>query len=193
MQKADKFEHMDVAEAMIHKQIVDANFFNGAMQDFDKPAGKPCPYQRHGKGCKVYDKRPFGCRIWNCRWLADPDTAALARPDRSHYVIDIAPDFITSEHPDTGEVALPVMQVWVDPNYRDAHKDTAFRTFLKKEIDGGTIMGALIRWNSQEDSMFLFYANEQWYERTSDSMEMRSHTALEKLAAIGPYKLTFTD
>ena len=50
--------------------------------DFDKPAGERCPHQRHHKGCNIYSTRPFGCRIWLCRWLAEDDTAELSRPDR---------------------------------------------------------------------------------------------------------------
>lgn len=193
MQHADKHEYLDVAEQMILAGMVEDNYFRGAMQDFDKPAGKPCPYQRHNKGCKVYAKRPFGCRVWNCQWLGNTDTAALARPDRSHYVIDISPDYVIAGDDQTGEsYTLPVMQVWVDPGFRDAYKDPAFLAFLKKQIDSGVVMGAIIRWNEREDSMTLFYANGKWIEKTAGYIEPRSHSAMEKLAALGPYKIEFT-
>jgi Putative zinc- or iron-chelating domain len=69
--------------------------FDGMIADFDKPAGERCPHQRHGKGCAIYARRPFGCRMWNCKWLGDPEgTADLSRPDRAGYVIDVMPDFI---------------------------------------------------------------------------------------------------
>src|SRR5262245_37028912 len=63
--------------------------------DLDKPAGERCKYQRHGKGCTVYKsyKMPTCCRVWNCRWLVNDDTQDQSRPDRSHLVIDIVPDF----------------------------------------------------------------------------------------------------
>lgn len=72
--------------------------------DFDKPAGKRCPHQRHHKGCAIYARRPFGCRFWNCRWLAEDDTAELLRPDRAHYVIDVSPDFVRD-----GDRPVPVI------------------------------------------------------------------------------------
>src|SRR5215475_5729348 len=55
--------------------------------DFDKLSGERCQYQR-SKGCSVYARRPFGCRVWNCRWLTNDDTNAMARPDRVGYVVD---------------------------------------------------------------------------------------------------------
>jgi hypothetical protein len=77
--------------------MVPSNFMDGRIEDFDKPAGQRCPHQRHGKGCRVYEKRPFGCTFWVCRWLVDDDTKDLERPDRSHYVIDSSPDFVTDQ------------------------------------------------------------------------------------------------
>ena len=64
----------------------------------DKKAGERCVHQR-GRGCKVHNDPkafPLECGLWNCRWLVDPTTAKLLRPDISHYVIDIVPDFITA-------------------------------------------------------------------------------------------------
>jgi len=61
-----------------------------------KLAGQRCSHQKHHKGCAVY--KQLGrvspeCRLWNCRWLVADDTAELSRPDRSHYVLDLMPDF----------------------------------------------------------------------------------------------------
>jgi len=64
--------------------------------NLDKPAGERCRYQRH-TGCTVYNTAlmPACCKMWNCRWLGNDDTGDLSRPDRSHYVIDIMPDYVT--------------------------------------------------------------------------------------------------
>src|SRR5437879_280323 len=85
---------MEVVRAMIERGIGAPKDFTGMIPDFDKPAGERCSHQRTGKGCAIYTKRPFGCRFWNCAWLANADTADLRRPDRSHYVVDIAPDYV---------------------------------------------------------------------------------------------------
>src|SRR5215471_3194906 len=89
-----------------------------------KAAGERCRHQRSGKGCAVYRKAgfPSACLFWNCRWLVSDDTDDLRRPDRAHYVIDVMPDFITLTDNETGEKhTIEVIQVWVDPDYRDAH------------------------------------------------------------------------
>lgn len=156
-----------------------------AIPDFDKPAGKKCPHQRFGKGCGIYAKRPHGCRTWNCIWLGDEEaTADLKRPDRSGYVIDVTPDYVT--RPDDGAI-IPVLQIWVDPKRRDAHRDPALRAFLKKQaIERG--MYALIRWNAAEDCMFLAYdaSTDQFFEKTSNLTGEKPHSALDKARALGP-------
>ena len=61
----------------------------------------------------MHDKRPASCRVFFCRWIADPDTANLPRPDRAGYVIDPVLDFLTRTDLDTGEDTLiPAIQVW---------------------------------------------------------------------------------
>jgi hypothetical protein len=115
--------------------------------DFDKPAGVKCPHQRHHKGCNVYDKRPLGCRIWNCRWLTGDDTAEMSRPDRVHYVIDILPDFIVLEDPESGKSQrIPVVQIWLDPNYPDAINDPGLRAYMERRGQDGML--SLIRLDS---------------------------------------------
>lgn len=63
--------------------------------ELGKKASHRCKHQKFGVGCAIYRKRPFSCAMWNCRWLTDPETNELRRPDRSHYVIDAMPDFVT--------------------------------------------------------------------------------------------------
>ena len=84
----------------------------------DKDAGVRCRHQSSSKGCKVYHKPwdfPVACGMWSCRWLVDPETEGLRRPDRSHYVVDIIPDEIIAEdtdRPEIGQHRFPVIQVW---------------------------------------------------------------------------------
>jgi hypothetical protein len=98
--------------------------------DFFKPAGQRCQYQQHHKGCKVYDMRPLGCRIWNCRWLTGDDTEKLSRPDRTHYVIDILPDFVVAEQPGRDPIRIPVIQIWLDPDYPGAIEDPELKAYI---------------------------------------------------------------
>jgi hypothetical protein len=105
-----------------------------------KPAGQRCQHQRL-TGCAIYVHRPMSCRAWSCRWLTgDEDLGDMRRPDRCHYVVDILADFVTTEE---GE-HVPVIQVWGDERYPDAHRDPALRAFLEK-IE----MPALVRFNNE--------------------------------------------
>ena len=134
----------------------------------EKEAGERCPHQRYHVGCTVYEHRPWACEMWNCRWLVNDDTADLPRPDRCHYVIDIMPDIIRMV-PNDGSPPSEVLcvVVWVDPGYRDAHRDPALRRYLARraKADG---MPAIIRW-SEQDGMVLFAPslseNGKWNER----------------------------
>jgi Putative zinc- or iron-chelating domain len=160
--------------------------------EFSKPAGERCPHQRHHKGCMIYASRPASCRLWSCRWLTGEDTADLRRPDRSHYVIDITPDFIRVDptdgnNPDTN---VPVVQVWLDDGYPDAHKDPALRAYLLRRAEEG--IAALIR-SSASDETFVLIAppmtdNGEWLEHRTGKRE-REHTAEEKVAALGKMKI----
>jgi Putative zinc- or iron-chelating domain len=164
---------------LVEKGLIDAAAAAGLIQDFDKPAGARCPYQRHHKGCTVYARRPFGCRAWGCRWLTGDDTAELSRPDRSHYVIDENPDFVRAA--ETGDTPYPVLQIWVDPSYPDAHRDPALRAFLARQWEQGFV-GALIRYNS-EAAIVLFQQDGVWYERETNMRIEGEHTAEEKWRA----------
>lgn len=98
---------------------------------FRKPAGTRCQHAKHGKGCTIYARRPESCIAWSCRWLSDPLTAGLPRPDRSHCVIDLETDLVTRRFEDGSTKDLPVLQVWVDPAYPDAWKAPAMLTWLQ--------------------------------------------------------------
>lgn len=156
--------------------------------DFDKPHGERCPHQRHHKGCAIYERRPFGCRMWACKWLMNDDTADLRRPDNSHYVIDCAPDYVEADGKN-----VPVVQVWLDPGFPDAHHDPALRAFLERRAKEGFL--ALVR--VRADEAFALIAPSlsdtgEWIERHSAVLGPE-HTADMKAAVLGPMVAEFTD
>lgn len=150
-----------------------------------KGAGERCKHQRH-TGCQVYHKRgmPPECAIWNCRWLVN-DAGETSRPDRSHIVIDVMPDFVTATNDETGEkFQVEVIQCWIDPRYPDAHKDPAFRAYLIKEAEEHQRV-ALIRYDAR-DAMTLVappIGGGEWREIRGQSTE-KTHSALEILEAL---------
>jgi hypothetical protein len=150
------------------------------IDNFDKPAGVRCPHQKYHKGCGIYLIRPFGCRMWSCAWLTNDDTNALPRPDRAHYVIDCTPDYVTNDG-----VTIPVVQVWLDPDHPDAHKDQRFRDFVARKGKDG--LATLVR--SSDTVAFLLVppvmaADGQWHEIHSKTHE-REHTMTDKLEVLG--------
>lgn len=120
------------------------------VREMNKRAGERCQHQRH-TGCAVYRKpgMPMSCSMWSCRWVVNDDTGELRRPDRSHYVIDMMPDFVTVVDDETGErTPLEVVQVWVDPKHRDAWQDPALLDYLARRGEEGK--AALIRYSNRE-------------------------------------------
>ncbi len=186
--KADAYPPEKIAEIaglMIAHGLASPAHFKGMIADFDKPAGTPCQHQSHAHGCNIYSRRPFGCRFWNCRWLVNDDTAELRRPDRSRYVVDIMPDFVTMA-PNDGSppTNIAVVQVWVDPKDRDAWwRDDALRAFLDRRGQEG--MAALIRW-SAHDGMTVFppsmTSDGSW--RTRQGISRGEHRGEELFAGL---------
>ena len=92
-----------------------------------KPSNQRCQHQCAG-GCAIYTDRPTSCKMWNCEWvLGLEDTANMQRPDEVHYVIDTGLDIVT-----VMDEKLLVIQVWVDPDYPDAHEDPGLRDMLDR-------------------------------------------------------------
>ena len=148
------------------------------VREMQKKAGERCRNQRL-HGCAVYMKRgfPASCELWSCRWLVNDDTADLRRPDRSHYVIDVMPDFVTVQPHDGSEPTnIAVVQVWCDPKHPDAWRDPELLRYLERRgaQDG---MAALVRFNSQ-DGVTVFppalSADGQWHEVRGSSERERS-------------------
>jgi len=155
------------------------------VKEIGKPANTRCGYQRTGKGCSIFDKRPFSCRVWNCAWIQGDDTEELRRPDRSHYVIDILPDYVTLQFESQPDVKIPVVQIWLDPNYPDAHRDPALRAYLMRR--GAEGMMAIVR-TSSSDAFVICPPNMshdgKWHEERS-GMSDKEHSLADFLQTFG--------
>lgn len=179
-----------VVEKMIANGMTTRKEMGRMIRDFDKPAGQDCQYQKrsiHGC-CSIYSRRPFGCHFWSCRWLRNDDTDNLKRPDSSHYVIDVMDDFVVHED-DGKQVNIPVIQVWVDPLYRHAHRDPALRDYLARRGEEG--FAALIRY-SESEGFVLFppaLAGGKWVEHEPQQAARGEHTIEEKLAVLGDVRI----
>jgi hypothetical protein len=156
--------------------------FKAPRVEVHKAAGERCRFQRHGKGCSVYAGRPVACELWSCRWLVDDEAAGLSRPDRSHYVVDVMPDQIIITV-DGKSRRFEVLQVWVDPAHRDAHRDPALRAYIDK-----LGVPAIIRYDSTEG--FVLFppsasSDGQWHEQDSKIHPTKSafEAAAEKAEA----------
>jgi len=153
-------------------------------RELEKGAGERCAHQRH-TGCRIYPKRPPSCRLWSCMWLLGDDTQDLRRPDFSHYVVDVMPDYVTAVREDGERQHVPVLQIWVDPRHPEAHRDPALRAFL--DHYGGTKgMAAIIRYSSS-DGFVIFppsMTGGHWVENR-DGVSGEEHTAAQRAAVLG--------
>jgi hypothetical protein len=142
-------------------------------------AGEACKHLC-SKGCGIYPKRPSSCRYWSCRWLFDPATLGLRRPDQVHYLIDAMPDQIRLTYDDGEAHMIDVVQVWVDPRHRGAWRDQPLLDYL--DALGRTHrMAAILRFSST-DCLVLFppsvSADGKWHEKSgSMSTEIGNHSA----------------
>jgi hypothetical protein len=155
------------------------------VKEIGKKAGQRCKNQRHHKGCAVYRKKgfPMSCHFWTCAWLTGEVGADMRRPDRAHYVVDVMPDYVTASEDDTGEThQIPVVQVWCDPGYPDAHRDPALRTWL----DANQAV-AIVRFN-HEEGLVVFppsrMQNHQWLEKTSNFLREEAHSFAQVAAVL---------
>jgi hypothetical protein len=152
--------------------------------EINKPANERCPHQKSYCGCVIYPRRPMSCQLWSCRWLVEDSTHDLPRPDRSHYVIDLIPDFITMKpHDGSPSTHIEVVQVWVDPAHRLAHRAPSFRRWLAEKNKP-----AIIRYSSREGFVLFPPAmtdGQGWVEHESGLMSEHTHTLEEKAAALG--------
>jgi hypothetical protein len=157
------------------------------VKGINKPALTRCQHQRHGKGCAVYHKPERGfpreCGLWSCVWLVGADAATLRRPDRSHYVIDVMPDYITNEEPDGTSRKMGVVQIWADPKFPDCHRDPELRAWLERRQG----WCGLVRYGN-DSAIFLVppYLNDtgEWIEKGSNLRE-ENHSFGQVLQALG--------
>lgn len=152
----------------------------------NKPALTRCKHQRHGKGCAVYHKPekgfPWECGAWSCVWLQGGDAAELRRPDRSHYVIDIMPDFVIKTDPDGTKTTIPVVQIWCDPKYPNAHRDPALRAWLMRRRG----LCGLVRYGNDDTILIVPpHMNEtgEWFEK-GGNVRGESHSFGQVLEAL---------
>jgi hypothetical protein len=96
-----------------------------------KAAGARCVHARYGKGCAIHAHRPISCRTWSCRWLADPRTTGMPRPDRCHYVIDMmAGEFVLRPPGAKEPMKVAAVLVYLDPAFPHAHRASELRAYL---------------------------------------------------------------
>lgn len=112
--------------------------------DFVKLANERCQHQKYGCGCAIYATRPMPCRLWSCKWLVDPGTLAMQRPDHSHYVVDLMIDHVL-----VNKQPINAIQVWCDPAHPDAHTDPALRDYLDK-LGKQEAAVSIVRYSSHE-------------------------------------------
>lgn len=91
--------------------------------ELSKKSNTRCDHQT-ATGCAIYRTRPLSCALWSCAWLTDD--APTRRPDEVHYVIDTYLDSVLVN----GD-RMTAIQVWVDPQYPDAHEDKQLRRLIQ--------------------------------------------------------------
>src|SRR5690349_5224538 len=151
------------------------------VEEFGKRANQRCRHQKASKGCSIYAQRPLSCALWNCRWLVDSDE--LPRPDRAHYVLDMMPDFVVLTDEQTGKPTnIPVIQVWIDSAYPDAHRAPSLRAWLNRQKSC-----ALIRYGSREGFLLAppSVTGSRWLELRSKSSSRPPHSHDEIAAVLG--------
>ena len=159
------------------------------VKGINKPANTRCKHQSHARGCAVYHKPekgfPWECGLWSCVWLANPDNEAaeLRRPDRSGYVIDILPDYVTNVEPDGTKFTIPVIQIWCDPKLPDAHRDPALRAWLERRKG----FCGLVRYGNDHGLLLVpphMNDTNEWIEKRTDQRE-KNHTFGQVLQVLG--------
>ncbi len=115
-----------------------------------KAAGARCVHARYGKGCTIHAHRPISCRAWSCRWLADPDTTGMPRPDRCHYVIDMMAGELVLQPPGAKEpMKVAAVLVYLDPAFPDAHRASELRAYLLRMAERRGVP-AFVRMNGRD-------------------------------------------
>lgn len=153
--------------------------------DIHKAAGVRCEHSKAGKGCAIYATRPFACRTWSCRWLSDRETAGMPRPDRCHYVIDLALDQVRMEpHDGSAATTFDVVQVWVDPAFPQARHAPELRAYMLMMAERHHI-ATIVRFDSERAVVIFpppFDPAGQWHEVTDSNVLARNEMERRVLA-----------
>lgn len=178
----------DMAQALVEQGVLTRRDLATMTPEFNKPASKPCPHQKRGVGCTIYARRPFGCHVWNCRWLVNDDCDDQQRPDRSGFVIDLLPDYVQLQDNATGELrAVQVVQIWA--KHRDVINDSRLRAYLLRRGSEG--IAALIRFNERDAVLVVpptLAEDRQWHIRDSgdpNASHRPQHSLEEVRRALG--------
>lgn len=158
-----------------------------------KPAGARCIHQKVGKGCALYHTvvgnlklMPIECHMWTCAWLSQPRARGLPRPDRSGYVVDTMPDYVTVQDGTDGTpVRIQAVQVWVDPSKPDAHRDPALRAYLEDRAASEGVV-AIIRYDHREGFTLVppsIATDGRWHELASGVEQQHSVAEIFKSMA----------
>ncbi len=151
-----------------------------------KPAATRCEHQRFKSGCAIYARRPFECALWSCAWLAAwPEAAALRRPDRAGYVVDVLPDSVMLNGRE-----LLVAQVWTTPDdKRELPNDAGVQAFAL-EVAVRRRWGTLIRHGNERGTLLIappLSADGEWWAKEaalSPAGGLYGHLRPEKRLAI---------
>ena len=140
--------------------------------ELGKKANQKCDHLKFNKGCTIYKDKPKSCNTWSCLWLLG-QAGNVKRPDISHYVVDMHPDFVKVVDKETQEITkMQVVQVWVDPKYPNAHRDKDLREYLLSLGKQGMI--GLVRYN-EADAITLvpptMVSGDDWVEISSNFHE----------------------
>ena len=152
------------------------------LADEHKPANVRCKHL-NSRGCGIYARRPAPCQAWSCKWLFDDTTAGLRRPDLAGYAIDPMLDTILAD----GR-PIEVIQIWVDPARREAHRDPALRTWLALMAQRYGLP-AIVRWGSGDGLVLAapcLSSDGEWCElggELKSTEDMRA--SLAKVGAVG--------
>ena len=161
--------------------------------EINKPANTRCPHQRVGKGCAIYARRPMSCAVWSCLWLTGEFGGQ--RPDRSHYVVDPLPDYLTVTYDDgRPDRNIPVVQVWVDPAFPNAYRDPVLMAFLeKRHAESGDV--AMVRYSERDGFTWWPPASNEfgkWHEHHGGKVRDTPHNLIDVAEKIGGLAITAT-
>ncbi len=96
------------------------------------------------------------------------------------------PDYITIRNDATGEAQfMPVIQLWIDPRHRDAHRAPELRAYFARraELEGTAV---LVRYDNSDGFVIFPPAvspTGDWYEN-HDGISGEEHSPLDKMKAI---------